>query len=418
MRSRRPLPILRTAAVAAAAIPAVPTAYLAALTAIGSARPRADDGRLDEPPTTTFAILVPAHDEAVGIHETLDSFTALRYPRAQFVVHVVADNCTDDTAAVVREHGWTAHERTAPHDPGKGPALNWLMDRLAEAGANPDAVVIVDADTTLDPDFLNAIDRALAEGAVAAQGHYSVREPEASPAASFRYAAMACRHHLRPLARNRIGASCGLYGNGMAFRWELARRHRWTGHLVEDAELQMTLLQAGELVTYVPGARLWAEMPDDLESATSQNQRWERGRIELARRHVPALLARAVRDRRHRIARVDAALDHLVPPLSVLAVAHGALVATGAALRLSGRRTGSPIALLHLTALAVLALHTVVGLRSVGAPARHVRALAGAPEIMAWKVRLWCASLVRDDIGWTRTRRRGEGAPVTSEATR
>ncbi len=83
-----------------------------------------------------------------------------------------------------------------------------------------------------------------------------------SPA--FRFAALACRHHLRPLGRTRLGGSCGLYGNGMMFTRSLFEGRRWTGHLVEDAELQNELLLDGHLVTYVPDAVVWAEMPHTL----------------------------------------------------------------------------------------------------------------------------------------------------------
>ena len=74
-------------------------------------------------------------------------------------------------------------------------------------------------DTTLETGFLAAMDAAFADEDVAvAQGFYGVRETEESPAAALRYAALACRHHLRPLGRTRLGGSSGLFGNGMAFR--------------------------------------------------------------------------------------------------------------------------------------------------------------------------------------------------------
>ena len=77
----------------------------------------------------------------------------------------------------------------------------------------------------------------------------------------------------------------------MMFTRSLFAGRRWSGHLVEDAELQNELLLEGHLVTYTPDAVLWAEMPHTLSQATSQNQRWERGRIEMAQRYVPKLLA-------------------------------------------------------------------------------------------------------------------------------
>ena len=122
------------------------------------------------------------------------------------------------------------------------------------------------------------------------QGQYRVRDPGASTAAALRSAALALRHHLRPLGRTALGGSCGLFGNGMAFRAEVLRARAWTDHLTEDIELQMELLLEGVLVAYAPDAVVEAEMPTTLEGARTQNERWERGRIELARRYVPRLV--------------------------------------------------------------------------------------------------------------------------------
>ena len=56
----------------------------------------------------------------------------------------------------------------------------------------------------------------------------------------------------------------------------------------------MDLLFDGYLVAYVPDAVVRAEMPASFLAATSQNERWELGRLQLARRFVPRLLKRAV----------------------------------------------------------------------------------------------------------------------------
>lgn len=385
---------------------AVPTSYLALLTAVGLPRPRrpANGARSG---STRFAIFVPAHDEAAGIGATLRSFDALRYPADLFAVHVVADNCTDDTAEVVRAHGHLVHERQAPDEPGKGPALNWLHDRLVSDGVEFDAVVVVDADTTVDPDFLAETDLVLAGGASVVQGRYSVRDADASPATSFRYAALACRHHLRPLGRTRLGASCGLYGNGMVFRREVLVTHRWSGHLVEDAEFQMELLLGGDRVAYAPRAVVRAEMPTSLDGATTQNQRWERGRIDLVRRYVPRL-ARELRGAslRRRIQVGDAIVDHLVPPLSVLVAGQATLAAAGAVGAGLRMPSAGRIARANVVGLAVVVLHVLAGLVSVRASFRHVLALSRAPMIVLWKVRLWISVLVGgDEVTWSRTRR-------------
>ncbi len=406
--SHRPARATATCFVAAtAAVAALPSAYLFVISVAGLLPRRRKDNR--GAPTTRFTILVPAHDEAAGIERTLDAFNAIDYPAELFSVHVVADNCHDDTAAVVRRSRWTVHERTAPDEPGKGPALNWLLDRLVACGEPFDAIVIVDADTTVAPGFLRAMDEQVQRGVQAAQGYYSVRDPDLSPISNFRYAALACRHHLRPLGRCRLGGSSGLYGNGMMFTRALFAGRRWTGHLVEDAELQNELLLEGHLVTYAPDAVVWAEMPQTLSQATSQNQRWERGRIDMARRYVPELLAGLTTARGQRVARVDAVFDHLVPPLSVLAAMQLAVAGVHAVGAASGHRASRLALAVDAVALTALAGHVVAGLASVGAPPARYKALLSVPKVAAWKVALWAKALRPDqEVDWIRTERNVE----------
>ena len=268
-----------------------PSLYLGVLSAVASRRPGQIDARAATDGYTTFAVCIPAHNEQATIRHTVEALLAQEYPASKFSVHVVADNCTDSTAIEAGDAGAKVHVRVDPNHRGKGEALNWLIAEVQSEGM--DTVVIVDADTVADRGFLAALDRAMAGGARAAQGYYAVKDPEASPAVGLRFAAIACRHYLRPLARTRLGASSGLYGNGMAFRNDLLSGRHWSNHLIEDAEFQMGLLLDGHLVTYVPDAVVRAEMPATLDAATSQNERWELGRMQLIRTYVPLLARRA-----------------------------------------------------------------------------------------------------------------------------
>jgi 1,2-diacylglycerol 3-beta-glucosyltransferase len=401
----------RLLAIAAGPLAAAPIALTSYVTLVSVAGLR----RFKRPSTgsrsTRFVIAVPAHNEAASIGATLESCRLQEYPNNLFTVHVVADNCTDDTAAVVQCHGYEAHVRNDLAHPGKGPALNWLHDRLVASNANFDVAVIVDADTTLDQGFLAAMSEAFEHGAVVAQGYYSVRDPLASPVTSFRYAALTCRHLLRPLGRARLRGSCGLYGNGMAFQRDLLSEVRWTGHLVEDAEMQIELVMRGVPVTFVPDAVVQAEMPVSLDHAHSQNARWERGRIDLVMRFLPMLTRRAVSRGSHRLAAADTAVDLLVPPLSVLAASHLFLGVAGSVASLTGSRAARLCGLVHFVALLALVGHTIAGLHVAGADRQHLWSLLRSPSLFVWKLRLWMSTLAGGDVEWVRTTRNAERNP-------
>ena len=170
----------------------------------------------------------------------------------------------------------------------------------------------------------------------------------------------------------------------------------------------MELLLDGQKVAYVPDASIEAEMPDTLADSVSQNQRWELGRIQLARRFVPILLRRAFKgDRSLRVAHVDAVFDHLVPPLSVVAAVDVACGAGALLAAVIGRRRRFRWLLAADVASGVaLVAHVVAGLRSVEAPRTVYRSLRSAPRLAVWKVGVWLRVLVRaDDVTWTRTNR-------------
>jgi cellulose synthase/poly-beta-1,6-N-acetylglucosamine synthase-like glycosyltransferase len=371
-----------------------------------------------DPSRHRFVVMIPAHDEERLIGSALDSLAALDYPRDMVRVHVVADNCTDGTASVVRAHGAEVHERVAPDDGGKGPSLQWLLWRLRDRDEPFDAVVIIDADTTVSPNLLRVMDAKLAGGAAVAQAYYCVRDPETSSVAAFRAAALAVRHYLRPLGRTQLGGSAPLHGNGMAFRAEVLAGHTWSNHLTEDIELQLELLLQGTPVAFAPDAMVRAEMPTTIEGSRTQHERWERGRIEMTQRYVPALLRRAVTaPRGDRLACVDAAVDQLLPPFSVIVAATAVWsgVALVAAVVAPGRRRLAVAAGLLVTQAACV----VSALRMVGAPPAVYRALLGAPRLVAWKVRLWLRMVCgRRDVQWVRTARNAErGSPPGDVAT-
>ncbi len=285
---------------------------------------------------------------------------------------------------------------------GKGPALRWAINELEMD--DDDIVVIVDADTVVDRGVLREFDGAFAAGAEVVQGYYGVRDAHTSASEGFRAAALASRHHLRPLGRNRLGGSSGLYGNGMGFRASVLRRHGFTAHLTEDMELQLELLLGGTSVRYVPTADLAAQMPPTLEGALTQNERWERGRLEITRRYLPRLFRAAIRSRgTRRVALADGVLDSLVPPLSVLAASTVAVSTITTAASLATRRRHSWLP--HLAGVAI-AVHVLSALVMVGAPRSVYRALLGAPAIVWWKVRLWLRVLLKGgDVTWIRTAR-------------
>ena len=345
-----------------------------------------------------FLILVPAHNEERLLPSLLANLHQLDYPAALYAVHVVADNSTDRTAELAHASGAFAHERVDEERRGKGYALQWLMQQLWASAEPHDAVLILDADSIISPNFLTVMDARLARGERAIQAYYAVRDPQSSWSASLRSVALAALHYLRPLGRMPLGGSAGLKGNGMVFAAEIVREYQWSASLTEDIEYHMALILAGQRVTFAPDAIVWAEMPSSLKAARTQNVRWERGRQEMVRQYVPRLLRAALARRSFLL--FDAAVEQIIPPFSLVAAASLVLLIGALALQ------SIPAVLLGIFLLVGQAVYILAGLGLSGAPKKVYYALLYAPVFIVWKVWLYLRVLIGlDRKGWTRTAR-------------
>jgi cellulose synthase/poly-beta-1,6-N-acetylglucosamine synthase-like glycosyltransferase len=285
---------------------------------------------------------------------------------------------------------------------GKGQALRWLFDRLPADAY--DAFAVIDADSVVSRNFLTAMNDRLETGRLAVQSYYGVLRPERSWVASLRAIAFYLLHYARPSGLSALGASAGLGGNGMVFAAELRQAREWDAFgVTEDLELHAKLTAAGVKVGFAPEASVLGEMPLTLAASRGQNMRWERGRLAVARRYAPKLLVAAVRH--WSWPRLAAAIDLIVPPLSVVALMGTAFLC------LSFHPVcchGRPCAIAILLGLAA---YVVGGLASARAPRRLWLSLGFAPLYAAWKGWLYAQTLVaRGTPSWTRARRPGEAA--------
>ena len=340
-------------------------------------------------------MLVPAHNEEASIARTIESLSAAQWsPRPELVV--IADNCDDATAKVARSHGTTVLERIDPQRKGKGYALEWAIERLAERPRPPDVVAFVDADTVVQAEFFRAITSRLERGAEAVQLHYEAA-PGVTDLARLRRLAFMLVHWARPLGLARLGLGSGLKGNGMAIRWDLARGDLGSTGITEDAAMTLSLARRGVAVAFAPGASVRGYMASRYRDARTQDKRWERGRLALL---PPAGAAAVAALRRGRPAAAAAALEVAAPPLSLLAVAAAGALATALALDLGS----TPLA---AAAAASLGTYVAVGLTAARAPLRDVAALRSAPRFIAHKATVFGELLLRrSPASWQRTERR------------
>ncbi len=402
---------------------ALPILYLGVLTLAAYFAPRHSHPK-NTTSQHTFAFLIPAHNEEALLPICLQSLKSLDYPKNLYSIHVVADNCTDQTAAVAQAAGAIVHVRQDTRQLGKPFALRFGLNDLWHSPHSDDAIIILDADTIASSNFLRVCDAHLERGERVIQSFYTARSPEHSWNESLRFAALAALHYLRPQARMVLGGSAGLKGNGMIFVSEILQRFPWSDSLTEDIEYHMTLLFAGERVTFAPDAVCWGEMPSSLKNAASQHQRWEQGRLLAAKTYVPRLLSAAWQQLRQGNAQrafllADAAAEHIIPPFSILVGFNGLLLIVSIGMWLLtlftpqsafATRAAQMAVLVSLITLFVQVSYVFSGLNMVHAPKKVYLAFLYAPALLFWKIQHYIRVLFgrKGNQPWVRTARNEE----------
>jgi cellulose synthase/poly-beta-1,6-N-acetylglucosamine synthase-like glycosyltransferase len=319
-----------------------------------------------------FLVLIPAHDEELGIGRCLAAIEADRRPGDQ--VLLVADRCTDRTADIGRAHGATVLERGHDDEPGRAAARQAGLEHAR--ALEWDAVVMLDADSVIEPGFFGHCERALAAGADAVQARSESRRGR-TLATEAALAAFTLQGITLPRGRDRLGLSVRLRGTGMAIRREVALAHRFRAPASEDLFFTLDLLLDGVRCRHVERARLRSEGAGTWGAFGGQKVRYEAGRMAAARAYAPRLLRRAVR--RRDAACVEAAWFLATPPfaLGVLSLLLGTALAAVAG--------AWAVAAVLGAGLVALALTLVCGLVQARAGLRTWLALLAAPWYVGWK---------------------------------
>ncbi|HET7196327.1 MAG TPA: glycosyltransferase [Nocardioides sp.] len=283
-----------------------------------------------QPNSRGVSVLMPAHNEAANIVQSVHAMTSLRYPDLEVVV--IDDGSADSTSEVLIAEFDMVEVPLVPggHIPTKGSVLStWVSRRGAHnlalvrkanggkadalnAGINharKELVCMVDADSLLDPQALLNVARPFADdpGRVVAAGGV-VRVANGSRVDRGRVTNL--RMPRRWLARvqvveylrafligragwSRLGGLLIISGAFGIFRKDLLLEAGGmaTDCIGEDAELVVRLhrtlaeSRTSAEVVFVPEPVAWTEVPSTRRVLRVQRRRWHRGLAEIFVRH-------------------------------------------------------------------------------------------------------------------------------------
>ena len=239
-------------------------------------------------PAPVLTAVIPAHNEARSIAATIWSLH--RQSRVPDRVLVVCDNCTDDTADIAVRNGAEVM-CTVGNTARKAGALNQALAELLPCLGDHDQVLVMDADSRLNPAWLAAAARALrrspASGAVCG---VFLGEPGGGLVGQLqrneyvRYARQVGRRRQAPV----------LSGTGTLFRAsslrEVARERgrRLPGtpgeyyssdSITEDDEITLALKTLGRRCLAVAGCETITELMPTWADLWRQRVRWQKGAL-------------------------------------------------------------------------------------------------------------------------------------------
>jgi 1,2-diacylglycerol 3-beta-glucosyltransferase len=357
--------------------------------------------RGDAPPRLLF--LVPAHDEELLIDRCVRSLLDQDYPRDRFTAAVIADNCTDQTAARARAIGATVLERQDPTARGKHHAIGWALKQVELADYA--AVIVIDADAVVNREFARAV--ASWPGLPERVMHTYDGLTNEFENWLTRLAGLLTRNRYDialPLKAH-AGLSVPFTGDGMVIGTAVLARDGWRVETITEGwELYARYTLQGLQVDYEPRAVFYDQEARTFSQGEAQRQRWAAGRFHVLRLYWRAILRRpGVR----MLQRLD-----LLAELSSFGPVMRALVAiAGMALTLVLLPSFAPVLLaLFAAGLAQPALYSLLSLVRHPEPGRTALAFLRLPGYALWRLGVGLRGLLPSGrtAGWVRTARHEE----------
>ena len=270
-------------------------------------------------PTQSYRILIPAHNEAPIIGQTLPKLIVELPDSNSKCIVLVADNCSDNTAEIARTLGVTVLERQDNVRRGKGFALQFGLQKIKESGA-PEILIIIDADCETTKESLCTLICTVESSGLPAQMIYQMRTVK-NAGTNQKVAGFAwlLKNRIRPLALDTLKLPAALSGTGMGFPWQIIQYlDMGSSSIVENMDLTLDCILKGYPPSFCPNAFIYSDFPLHAAAETIQRTRWEHGHLLSIIQQFPVLLSAAWRQKNWRLLLL--ALDLSVPPLSLMVV--------------------------------------------------------------------------------------------------
>lgn len=270
-----------------------------------------------------YAVFISARNEEGVIGELIQSIKDQTYPGNKITIFVLADNCTDNTAAVSKKAGAIVYERFNQEQVGKGYALNYLYHRVIQDYGEKtfDGFFVFDADNILDKNFIYEMNRTFSEGKYDCLTSYRNSKNFGTNWITAGYSIWFLREaRYVNFPRHLLGNSCMISGTGFLVSRELlAENHGWPYHLLtEDIEFSVNSAIHDKKIGYVDDAILYDEQPETFAQSWNQRLRWSKGFFQIDWHYIPSLIRGIFTTKRNKMSCYDILMT--VAPCSIVTI--------------------------------------------------------------------------------------------------
>lgn len=222
-------------------------------------------------PLRRFLVLIPSYKEDAVIENTAKTALEQNYPSDMYEVCVIADQLQDSTLERLRH----LPIQVLPVSFEKSTKVKSLNFALVTLPAHFDAVVVLDADNLMAPDFLQYMNASLARSWKAVQGQRVAKNAD-TPTAVLDGLSEDVNNHIYCRGHNALGLSSRMSGSGMAFEYDMFKQFMAESEAVGgfDKELEVRYTEQGAFIGYCPEAIVWDEKVRNNQSFHNQRRRW------------------------------------------------------------------------------------------------------------------------------------------------
>ena len=178
--------------------------------------------------------------------------------------------------------------------------------------------------------------------------------------------------------------------------------------LVEDLVMGIQMALEGHAPLFCPEVQVISDLPENTGAAMTQRRRWEHGQLHTLLRYAPRLIGLGLV--RGRAGLMGLGFDLMVPPLALLVILQGVLLALSVAAGAIHLTSWLP-AILAATGVAVMVTAIGAAWAVFGRQVAPLRYALFIPFYVLWKIPLYLSLVLRGkQKTWERTARSSESA--------